>query len=321
MARNEIDPAHVAAVCYRLGETTGTTDFTVSPTRRGYAVTMATVADARRAEAAFDRLGYRTTRPELLGHRDRIHITGWSPRRLHERGIALREAINRLYWSRQRTAAAAIDHGPHSERDIAALYSSLRGAVERGAGVITDYPAGHAPADPECMALLRTNRDLELDAAARIAQHVGIAQEATRLFDFYRQAMPTERAHEAAITGACGAAEPPLRAEPIGVRASASASAAPGSAAVGTAGSSSLSSESGSLTVDRAAGYEVTADGTCARLDPQDPSDQVEIVPDEHPVAVAGRDEPADTGPSVTAASAAEWQPSSATRPGRTRGM
>ena len=78
MSRNEIDPAHVAAVCYRLGEMTGTTDFTVSPTRRGYAVTMASVADARRAEGSFGRLGYRATRPELLGRRDRIHITGWS---------------------------------------------------------------------------------------------------------------------------------------------------------------------------------------------------------------------------------------------------
>ena len=319
MARNEIDPAHVAAVCYRLGVTTGTTDFTISPSRRGYAVNMATVAEARRAEAVFSRLGYRATRPELLGRRDRIHITGWSPRRLHQRGIALRDAINRLYWSRQDTAAAAIHHGPHSDRDLAVLRSALRGAVEREAGIITDYPATHAPADPECMALLRANRDLERDAAGRIAEHVDIAQEATRLFGFYRQAMPAERAHEAAIASACGAGEPPLWTEPTGTRASASASAAPTSGATMADASGAPSDESGPFVVDPTAGYEVTADGTCSPLDPQDPS--VEIVLDEDPVAVAGRDNPADAGPSVKAANAAERQPSPAARTGRTRGM
>ena len=125
MARTELDLDHISAVCDRLTESTPLATLNITPTHRGYAITATTRADARRVETAFARVGYRASRPEIFGNRNRVAITGWSRHHLGTRITALHETITRLHNSRDRTASAAIDHGARSTHDLSDLREAL----------------------------------------------------------------------------------------------------------------------------------------------------------------------------------------------------
>jgi hypothetical protein len=206
----ELDLGHISAVCDRLDASMPLADLCVTPRRRGYAVTGQTPVQARLVESEFARLGYRVTRPERIGRRTEVAITGWSARGLRSRIAALRDAVTDLRRSQEHTAAVAIARGPHT---LAALHDDLRRAVERQAGVLTGHPPTREPADPDDARLLHAVRDLERDVDTWIGQHVDTAREAVRLAELYRDHLPEPQARRAAIREATELGE--LQAEAI----------------------------------------------------------------------------------------------------------
>jgi hypothetical protein len=207
MARNELDPGHLSAVCDRLEESMPLVDLRVTPRRRGYAVTAQTPMHARRVETEFARLGYRVARPERIGRRTEVAITGWSPRGLRSRIAALRDAVIDFRRSWEHTATTAIAHGAHIGSDLAALQDDLRQSVERQAGVIAVGPPAVQPADPDNSQLLSTVRHLERDVGTWIRLHVETAREAVRFAEQYRDHLPEHQALRAAIREAAGLGE------------------------------------------------------------------------------------------------------------------
>ena len=313
MARNELDPDHITAVCDRLTETT-TGGLTIASTRRSYAITAPNAADARRVDAALTQLGYRVSRPEILGRRDRVTVTGWSRGGLQARVGTLRDAVYRLATSRESTAAAALDHGHHSGGDLAALHDTLRAATERATGPITDYPAAARPVDPENAWLLRTAHELEHDVALCVDSHVDAAQRAVRLFDRYRRNLPDDPARGYAISQAADPGDPPSR----WARRTAPADTAYSTTATGASAHAAGGAE-------YSAGSAHRPDAATTPLDPAllEDSANVEIIPDEHPATVADHDQPAMTPAAVDVEIIDDppHTPSPQHQPGRTRGM
>lgn len=202
-ARNELDVGHLNAVRERLEEAMAG-GMRVTARRRGYAVSAPTPVHARRVEVELGRLGYRATRPERIGRRDEVIVTGWSSRGLRDRITALCDVLGDLHRSREHTAAAAIDRRLNTGSGPAALYDDLRRPAECRAGVIT----GHAPAvqaaDADHAPLLRTVHDLERDVETWIELHVETAYEAVRLAEQHREHLPEPQARRAAIREAAG---------------------------------------------------------------------------------------------------------------------
>lgn len=211
MARTELDPDHITAVCDRLTRTRAAANLNITPTLRGYAIDASSDAAARRVQAAFTRLGYQANIPERFGRRDKVTITGWSQRGLELRVAALYNSVIWLQNSRDHTAATAIDNGIRSRGD---LHDSLRTTIERTTGVITDRPVAVRPEDRDCARLLQTANQLEHEAAHHIGLHVQAAETAVDLYRQYQPGMREDQARTYAITTACAQGPPPGWASP-----------------------------------------------------------------------------------------------------------